>query len=297
MPAFPEETSLAAGGTEVEIAFSEDDVRCYLLNISPLVDFRGMEVGRLVLLHDVTRQKEAQAQIIAQQRSLAMLQEREQLARELHDSTAQVLGYASLQLDVVQHAVQSGQAAVFAEQSGDAIRQFKAAETQLDRLGTIVTGAHADVREYILNLHRAPTDRQPFIPTLRQYLEGFSQNFDIRTELSIGPGIDEETIDRCEQMQFFRIVQEALSNARKHSGAKSVQVALKVKAHCICIEIRDDGCGFDPKTVESNGGCHFGLRFMRERAEQIGGSVRVESSPGYGTCVVVEVPVKPQVRS
>ncbi len=96
-------------------------------------------------------------------------------------------------------------------------------------MSRIVADAQADIREYILNLRLAPSDQQSFFTILERYLEGFSQNYDFQAGLSIGPGVKDDSFDPGTQLQLFRIIQEALSNARKHSDARSVQVT--VEAH------------------------------------------------------------------
>ena len=90
-------------------------------------------------------------------------------------------------------------------------------------------------------------------------------------------------------MELFRILQEAFSNARKHARAERVSLSFEKEDSLVRIRIQDTGKGFDPSQPVGEG--HFGLRFMRERAEQIGGSLRVDSAPGEGTCVVLEIPV------
>jgi signal transduction histidine kinase len=221
-----------------------------------------------------------------------MLHEREQLARELHDSTGQVLGYAGFQLEVVHDRIMDGQAALSAGQVADVHTHLAEAGNQLTRLSSIVAEAHADVREYILDLQVAPSDQRPFFATLQHYLDGFSLNYSIQTELLVGPGVDEGKFDPEAQMQLFRVIQEALSNARKHAGASCLQVSFEKQDHLVRIRIQDNGRGFDPARAMSDGGSHFGLRFMRERAEQIGGNLRVQSATGEGTCVTLDVPVE-----
>jgi len=297
LPQIPEISSLIASAATpsrtIEMTIEPGgETRCYELDFSPLNDFRGLPIGRLLLLHDVTEQKQAQAQILEQQRALAMLHEREQLARELHDSTSQVLGYAGFQLEAISNYVLDGEKAIAARQLSDACTRLGEAGTQLSRLSRIVEDAQADIREYILNLRLAPSDQQPFFTTLQHYLDGFSQNYDLQAELSIGSGVDDENFDRGTKLQLFRIIQEGLSNARKHSGARCVQVTIEVQERLAHVCIQDNGCGFDPALQGSDGGNHFGLRFMRERAEQIGGTLQVVSVPGQGTSVMVDVPVK-----
>ncbi len=89
-------------------------------------------------------------------------------------------------------------------------------------------------------------------------------------------------------MELFRILQEAFSNARKHAQAECVRLSLEKDGSLVRIRIQDNGGGFDPSQPTGEG--HFGLRFMRERAEQLGGGLRVDSTPGEGTCIEVEIP-------
>jgi PAS domain S-box-containing protein len=283
LPGLPEGQLADNVETEIELALpagqemAGDAARCYTLVSSPLKDWRGLEAGRLVLLHDVTEQKQAQAQIIEQQRALAMLQEREQLARELHDSTGQVLGFANLKIGAVRKLIADGKLA--------------GADDQLARLERVLAEAHADVREYILNLHVAPTGETPFFAALEQYLDGFRQNYGIGVDLSVGEGVDEEILAPEARMQLFRILQEALSNARKHARTDRLQVSFEREDTLVRIRIQDNGSGFDPQQAARKKG-HFGLRFMRERAEQLGGTLRVDSAPAQGTRVTVDLPLE-----
>jgi signal transduction histidine kinase len=142
----------------------------------------------------------------------------------------------------------------------------------------IVADAHADVREYILNLRTAPTDQQPFFSALQHYLDGFLKNYGIRVDLSIGAGVDDGILDAEAQMQLFRIIQEAFSNARKHAQTDCVQLSFEMEESLVRVRIQDNGRGFDPTQAAVEG--HFGIRFMRERAEALGGLLQVNSVPG-----------------
>jgi signal transduction histidine kinase len=234
-------------------------------------------LGHLLLLRDVTAQQQAQAQIIAQQRSLAMLREREQLARELHDGISQVLGFASLKLSAARKLIADG--------------RLDKADDQLTRLEAAIIEAHADVRETILDLRTAPTGEKPFFAALQHYLDGFCQNYGIQSELAVGAGVDERLLPPEAQMQLFRILQEAFSNARKHAETNYVLASFERGDGMLHMRIQDNGIGFDPLQVAGAGHNHFGLRFMAERAEQLGGAVRVDSAAGKGTCVEVTMPV------
>jgi signal transduction histidine kinase len=90
-------------------------------------------------------------------------------------------------------------------------------------------------------------------------------------------------------MQLFRIIQEAFSNARKHAQTDCIQLSFEIIDGKLRTRIQDNGRGFDPTQTAGEG--HFGLRFMRERAESLGGRLQVDSSPGEGVCIEVEIPV------
>jgi len=277
----PADLSLAgllqdSAGAQSEITLGRSEARHYALHVSPLHDWQGATLGTLLLLHDVTEQRQTQAQLLEQQRALATLSERERLARELHDSIGQVLGYAAFEVEAARKLIGDG--------------QTTAANTQLARLAGIVRDAHADVREYILNLRASPSTQQPFLAALGHYLDGFTQNYGIQTELAI-VGLDDEAFEPDAQMQLFRIIQEALSNARRHGDTRRVQVTFEAHGPMACITVQDDGRGFDPTQPVGEAGSRFGLQFMRERAEQLGGRLAVHSAPGQGTRVVVEMPV------
>jgi len=245
--------------------------------LTPLHDFRGLAIGCLLLLRDVTEQRRAQAQILEQQRTLAALHEREQLGRDLHDSIGQVLGCASLQVEAARQLIDAGQPA--------------RAATQLARLAAVLQDAHADVREQILNLRAAPSPQQPLFTTVHHYLDSFTDNYDIVTRFQIGEELCDEALAPATQMQLFRILQEALSNARKHGGAHSVDVTFAACDGTLRMCIADDGCGFNPRAA-AHGGSHYGLHFMDERAVELGGSLHIDSAPGAGARVAVEIPWK-----
>ena len=224
---------------------------------------------------DITESRQTQAQILEHQRVVATLSERERLARELHDSLGQVLGFASLKLGATRKLVTDG--------------KLEKADDQMAHLESILSDAHADVREYILNLHTAPSNDQPFFATVRHYLDGFRQNYGIQVLLNLDEGLGQSPFPPEARVQVYHILQEALSNARKHGQARCVQVSFAAEEGLVRIVIQDDGQGFDVTQPAGEG--HYGLRFIRERAEGLGGRLSVDSAPGQGTRLTLEVPV------
>jgi PAS domain S-box-containing protein len=238
----------------------------------------GERLLSIGLDRDVTERMRAQAQILEQQSALATQAERERMARELHDSLGQVLGYASFQVGAAAQLARGGQ--------GDT------AAAQLDRLGEAVRAAHADLREHILNLRSTAALTQPLVEIFQQYLDGYASNYEIITRLEVAPDLAGKSFTPELQLQLFRILQEALSNARKHGAARHVAIRLAQESDCLRLSIQDDGRGFDPQQVSSSREPHYGLQFMRERAEQLKGSLQVLSAPGSGTRVLLEIPYK-----
>jgi len=273
------ELACAPGVAQIEIPLGElPEQRWYQASGSALTDQRGFGLGRLIILHDVTPLKEAQARLLQQQRALATLEERERVARELHDGVGQVLGYVSLQVEATRKLLEDGNAS--------------AADAQLARLAAVARDAHADVREHILDLRATPSTQRPFFATLSSYLDGFTRNYDIQTDLTVSPGLEERAFGPEARAQLFRIIQEAMSNARKHGDAKRVRITFERGERLAHVVIQDDGRGFDSAALASGKGKGFGLQFMRERADEFGGRVEVKAIPGEGTRVVVEVPLR-----
>jgi signal transduction histidine kinase len=255
-------------------------IHYYNLKFTPLKDQRNRIIGHLLSLNDISEQRQAQAKIMEQQKVVAMLEERERLAREFHDGIAQTLGYASMQAQIVRKLIRDG---------------------NLDRVGSILDHlieatqeAHADIRESILNLKAGSAQEWFLFPTLERYLSHFQEFYGIHAELSIPDTLGEDTFEPVAKIQLLRVVQEVLTNARKHSNAHNIYIVFQQVNNSARITITDDGVGFDPSQLKLEEGRHFGLRFMHERMEQIGGSLIIDSRLGAGTAVKLEIPLRNQ---
>lgn len=204
----------------------------------------------------------------------AVLEERERIARELHDGLAQVLGYINTQTLAVKKLLKS--------------RQLEEATTQLDAMSAASLEVYEDVREAIVGLRAAPTR---LVPALRDYLSRLPRIPGCEIELRLLDGVDGIVLAPAAEIQVVRIIQEALSNVRKHSAASHVEVVVGADERQLGVEIVDDGLGFDPLLLDRTGWPRLGLQTMRERAQAIGGTYEVVSTPGMGTRVSVEVPL------
>ncbi len=195
--------------------------------------------------------------------------ERQRLARELHDETGQALTSILLGLKAV-------------EEAGDADEMHNAAEG----LRELVVATLRDVRRLAVELRPKALDDFGLVAALERLVQTFSEATTIGVELETTLG--EERLPTEVETTLYRIVQEALTNVVKHARARRVSILLMRREGTAIAVIEDDGEGFDPAAVREDG---LGLLGIRERVELLEGRLRVESSPGSGTALAVEVPL------
>ncbi|MEW6325562.1 MAG: ATP-binding protein, partial [Nitrospirota bacterium] len=213
------------------------------------------------------------AQLYARAREQAVAEERGFMAREIHDGIAQSLAYLNLQVRQLKELLPSG----------DPHRVM----AELDQIRRVVEETYAEARELLVDFRAAFKPGECFLDALNRHLSEFSRRTAIGTRLIAGPDLG--PLPSGAQMPLFRIIQEALSNVRRHAGARQVTVELTAGESALEVAVRDDGCGFDAEAQARGGSAHFGLQIMRERAARLGGSVRIESQAGRGTTVRLRV--------
>ena len=253
-----------------------DRASTYEVYITSLADWQGVAIGRLVHLHDIGELRRAEERLVVHERELAAARERELMARELHDRLGQVLGYVGLQADAARKLLIDGDVAE--------------SDRQLSRLADAARSAHADVRAYILELQAVPSAEVAFLATIHGYLDFIRMRAGVATDMTSAPTFDEGALRPETKTSVLRIVQQALANAATHGRATRVRFSLDVDPAGWRIEVEDDGVGFDPASPAVTSEGHFGLRFMRLRAADLGGSLEVESAPGRGTRVILRMP-------
>ena len=207
-------------------------------------------------------------------RTLAVAEERVRIAREIHDGMAQILAYVNTKAQAVKAYLDKGKPTE--------------ASAQLEQLASAAREVYSDAREGIMALRTRVGPDQPFADALRDYLERWEMQSTIPSSLEIEGDIQ---VSATVELQLLRILQEALSNARKHSGASRVEVKLHQENNRLMASVEDDGRGFDPSNRPREAFPRFGLAIMRERTESIGGSLDLETSPGGGTRVKIRVPI------
>jgi len=200
------------------------------------------------------------------------LQERGRIAREIHDGLAQTLGYLKLQ---------TAQMIGYLDE-GENIR----ARRKLDDCYQLLSDAYDDTREAIDNLKADVTDQD-----INKWLVSFGQEFRNITGFDVFVDCDKlpDVLSPERNSQLIRIVQEALSNVRKHSNGKNVWLTCQLNNNALFLEIRDDGVGFLPEDIRSVS--RHGIKGMMERAELIGADFQIQSNDQVGTRVQIMVPV------
>jgi two-component system nitrate/nitrite sensor histidine kinase NarX len=215
------------------------------------------------------------AQLYARTRELAVTEERNLIARDIHDGIAQNLAYLNLETKKLETLLK-----------GNSPLE---ALSELDQIRQVINDTYEDVRELLVDFRTKVKEDQDFLAVLSDYAQDFSQRTGIQVHLhnSSGGLVLTSTV----QVQLFRIVQEALSNVRKHASAKQVDVSLSVTRGVLEIHVQDDGRGFDSKALLEQKQPRMGLEIMRERIVGLHGKLDLESRPGGGMTVRVAVPL------
>ena len=205
----------------------------------------------------------------------AVMQERERLSRDLHDGVAQLVADLLLRLDTIKELVDAGRP--------------QEAEGELERLHGVADEIYEDIGESIAGL-RSNVAERGLIGALQDYVDQFEERHQIPVRLQIEGAADQ--LPPLAALQLFRFIQEALTNVRKHAGAREATVTLtSIGPDELRTIIADDGQGFLPPGQKQGKLRPLGLTSMRERIEALGGTLDVDSRPGSGTQVTATIPI------
>jgi signal transduction histidine kinase len=222
-------------------------------------------------LERLTRENEQKSQV----RQQAIADERERIARELHDGLAQLLGYVNTKVMAVSLLVKN--------------HQSSAAQAQLEQLGEAARALFTDVREAIVGLKLASQTGEGLGEAIQSYVDQFRRLTELDVRVHIDPRAESVGLPPESELQLIRILQEALSNVRRHASATQAKIDLTMNDGALTMTIADNGRGFDERVLPSLEPAHFGLSTMQERAEEIGGHLELCSTPGQGTQVTVTI--------
>ena len=243
----------------------------------PLADAQS-PLGRLVVVNDVTRRKEIQQEAQEQQWRLAINEERERMARDLHDNLAQMLGFINYQASGIHHEMQSSGVETAAE--------------ELEKLVSVTQLAYDDIRRYIRRAREASSMEKSLAAALQGEIENFEQMTGIKVQADIPPGFTGQELNPQVRMNLSYIFREALVNIAKHAGAGRVTLSLAMAEDHLQAVIEDDGRGFDAENLSGGPSRGFGLSIMRERAREIGAQIRIESAVGQGCRITLRAPIE-----
>ena len=203
---------------------------------------------------------------------MAVMEERQRLARELHDSVTQALYSVNLYAE-------AARLALTAEKRGVALEN-------LQKLREMTREAMLEMRLLVFELHPLVLEKEGLVAALQARLAAVENRSGLKTEISMQ---GEKRLPLSIEEELYRIAQEGLNNAVKHAKARSVRIHMKYTGESVSLSLYDDGTGFDMQAARQSGG--MGLRGIEERVQKIGGSLTVESSPGSGTKLTVSVPL------
>jgi PAS domain S-box-containing protein len=275
-----------------------------------IYDGEGQRIAFEGVIRDITRRKRAEQQVVEHQHALTMFRERERLARELHDDLGQTFGYINIQL----------QAALDVLRSNDASQ----ATTMIEQTIHASQDVLGDIHEFILSVQSSSTvqkdtpasaGQRMFLDVLSDYLQRFTLLFGIQTTLLLSPDQHIMSFAPVIEAHLLRIIQESLTNARKHANATHIEIHVDVEsippgavpyvdssvnsertdADWLIVTIEDDGQGFLLPASNSAllpGKQGYGLSSMRGRAEECGGTLTIDSFPSKGTKIIVQIPLR-----
>lgn len=207
----------------------------------------------------------------------AQEEERLRVARDIHDGPAQSLANIIVKAELCERLIEMDKGR---------------AKSELNNLKDVIRGTLKDVRKIIFDLRPMSLDDLGLIPTLERHISIFEEDTDIKASIKIYGSFN--GLEHAIQVAIFRIVQESLSNIRKHSKAKSASIIIEKSITKLNLSIIDDGIGFDPENYKESYGSissGFGLINIKERVELLNGNFHITSSSSFGTKLSIFIPL------
>lgn len=214
--------------------------------------------------------------LLARMQHMAALEERQRLAREMHDSFGQILTFVKMRLHLMEGMARAGE--------NDKLL------AELAEVHAVLKDSHQEVRRSIYQLKESGPSLALLWDRWAEHLRLFQRQNGIKVEMTGREAVPAHLPERVEA-QVTRVIEEALVNVRNHSGAEHVRLEAWRDGGDLVVAVVDDGCGFPQEQVKDDGEYHFGLKIMRERIESVGGRLKITSELGRGTFVMLAVPM------
>ncbi len=264
---------------------TEAGLNTYEILFTPLINHKGVLLGRLAAIYEITEKKKNQQEYIKQQWRQAIIEEKERSSRDMHDNLGQVLGFINLQAQAIRHE--------YSLQHNDELLK------QIDRLVSATKEAHKEVREYINDARGYVYLENGFIAGLNNIMASFQNSTGIQVISRLPEDCVSDEIDPNIRINILNIIREGLNNVRKHSQASQVSIMLDRGIDQFIVVIEDNGIGFDNNDKKNNQ-MKFGLNIMKERASEIGARLNIKSAMGAGCRIELLIPMwegeKPDVN-
>ncbi|HEU5139135.1 MAG TPA: sensor histidine kinase [Bacillales bacterium] len=258
-------TVLARGNLSQRMrAAGDDEIASIARELNELADKIEKQVGSLQKLAN------EKAELAEQSRSAAAIEERQRIARDLHDAVSQQLFALSMMSSASLKLVD---------------RDVAAAKQQMEEVADIAAKAQGEMRALLLHLRPVHLSGDSLSVGVKKLVDELEAKSDIDFELTLS---ELSHVPKGIEDHLFRIVQEGLANALRHSGASMIRIEFYEKGRYVYCHLRDDGIGFD---IGNEKKASYGLKTMKERCEEIGGTMTVTSREGEGTALDVRVPV------
>ena len=267
---------------EFSLRRTNGDLVPVYLSLNQLQGYKGQALGMVIT--DLSEQKHRQAEeiklaevrrrLLLERTLSAQEEERRRIARELHDEAGQLLTALLIGLRTLEDA-----------------RKLADVRVQGHRLRKIATLAIDEIGRLARGLHPSVLDDHGLGVALSRYVSDYTKSYDIAVDLTLGD-LDPGNLSSTVRITLYRILQEALTNVARHSGARTVSIRFAHSATTVEVAVVDDGCGFDAEAVAVSSH-RLGIQSMRERAAMLGGAVSF-TSQRKGTRILVRIPLAHQ---
>lgn len=253
---------------------SGDETQTLAETFNKMAENLDHTVGDLVSAREEIARQSEQLQQLLVRTNAVQEDERRRIAFDIHDGVIQLVIAAGYELQAAGRQVGNGKAAE--------------AQRKLDRARQLMDQTVVEMRRIVFDLHPTSLDSRGLVTSLEKYAASWQESAGIACSFTV----DGEPIDLPPEAKVgvYRIVQEALTNIRKHAGADTVQICAAFAPGSLRLSIEDDGAGFSLDEVRSVSG-HLGLMSMSERARTLGGQIDIQSHPGHGTRLVLNLPI------